>query len=393
MRLSRVALGQRHRIGPFAPTSCDLVKKLIVSNETATADRLRGDFYESIGERNTKHFKQRLQRDRFTGEVIDQYDKIFYNRQFSAKRLKQESQDEGGLEAALQNWVAEDRPTYKKAAMERPLDRNILEELYKEQHGKRFERTLAEGQNWEHWLARDERTLPVRKGSRFAREAFGFGGKVELLEEARSAQGFPVSKIPEVAFWGPTGSGKSSIINSLVNSFVCRYGELPGTTRTVNFYNVSNRVTLVDMPGDGFYHSMLTSELEANNARKTAKEYLIAGSPNRHERNLKCVYYCLPRAVLRMPDFKALKFLNEHSVPFSILITKSDDVSIRELARKIDIVRCEMVHYKTCNAVLISSALRLAGIAKLQNHIASVALDGRNEKKDPIISLIDDIVD
>jgi len=59
--------------------------------------------------------------------------------------------------------------------------------------------------------------------------------------------------IPQIAFIGRSNTGKSSVINSLVNSRdLARISAFPGRTRQINFFLVNNSVYFVDLPGYGY---------------------------------------------------------------------------------------------------------------------------------------------
>jgi len=63
----------------------------------------------------------------------------------------------------------------------------------------------------------------------------------------------PENDKPEVAFAGKSNVGKSSLINALMNrkSYARTSGQ-PGKTQTINFYNISNLLYFVDLPGYGY---------------------------------------------------------------------------------------------------------------------------------------------
>ena len=57
----------------------------------------------------------------------------------------------------------------------------------------------------------------------------------------------------QVAFSGRSNVGKSSLINTLLGrKSLARVSSAPGTTVTINFYEVDKKLYLVDMPGYGF---------------------------------------------------------------------------------------------------------------------------------------------
>ena len=57
----------------------------------------------------------------------------------------------------------------------------------------------------------------------------------------------------EIAFAGRSNVGKSSLINALMNrKAYARTSSQPGKTQTINFYNINEALSFVDLPGYGF---------------------------------------------------------------------------------------------------------------------------------------------
>ncbi len=64
---------------------------------------------------------------------------------------------------------------------------------------------------------------------------------------------YPDTGLPEVALLGRSNVGKSSLINNFLNrKKLARTSANPGKTRTINFYNVDDKMYLVDLPGYGY---------------------------------------------------------------------------------------------------------------------------------------------
>ncbi|NLD48440.1 MAG: YihA family ribosome biogenesis GTP-binding protein, partial [Clostridiaceae bacterium] len=64
---------------------------------------------------------------------------------------------------------------------------------------------------------------------------------------------YPQKDIPEVAFVGRSNVGKSSLINSMLNrKGLARVASTPGKTRVINFYNIDEELSFVDLPGYGY---------------------------------------------------------------------------------------------------------------------------------------------
>ena len=73
---------------------------------------------------------------------------------------------------------------------------------------------------------------------------------------------YPDKGYPEVAFAGKSNVGKSSLINRMINrKALARTSGNPGKTRTINFYNVEDKLFFVDLPGYG-YARAAKSEIE-----------------------------------------------------------------------------------------------------------------------------------
>ncbi len=59
--------------------------------------------------------------------------------------------------------------------------------------------------------------------------------------------------LPQVAFFGRSNAGKSSVINSLAGrKKLVRVSKHPGETKEANFYNINDAFYLVDFPGYGY---------------------------------------------------------------------------------------------------------------------------------------------
>jgi GTP-binding protein len=63
----------------------------------------------------------------------------------------------------------------------------------------------------------------------------------------------PRDRRPEVALFGRSNVGKSSLINTLLNRRgVARISKTPGKTRGANYFRINDRFYFVDMPGYGY---------------------------------------------------------------------------------------------------------------------------------------------
>src|SRR5436190_8588722 len=77
------------------------------------------------------------------------------------------------------------------------------------------------------------------------------------LWSASKFRTIPFSSVPEVAFFGRSNVGKSSLLNALMGQKLCWTSSKPGRTREMNAFGVGgmkggeSRAVLMDMPGYG----------------------------------------------------------------------------------------------------------------------------------------------
>ncbi|MFP4308372.1 MAG: ribosome biogenesis GTP-binding protein YihA/YsxC [Desulfococcaceae bacterium] len=75
----------------------------------------------------------------------------------------------------------------------------------------------------------------------------------EFVTSAAAPKGYPPPRLPEIAFAGRSNVGKSSLINVLVNrKRLVKTSRTPGRTQLINFFDVNERFTFVDLPGYGY---------------------------------------------------------------------------------------------------------------------------------------------
>lgn len=75
----------------------------------------------------------------------------------------------------------------------------------------------------------------------------------EFLRSAVQASDFPRDGKPQIVFAGKSNVGKSSVINRLLNrrSFA-RVSAQPGKTIHINYFDIDDKIYLVDLPGYGY---------------------------------------------------------------------------------------------------------------------------------------------
>lgn len=172
---------------------------------------------------------------------------------------------------------------------------------------------------------------------------------------------------PEVAFCGRSNVGKSSLVNALTGqNALARVSHTPGRTRQLNFFNLGDRLTLVDMPGYGY--------AQASKSVKADWQGLmfdfLRGRPT-----LRRVLLLLDARIETKPaDRAAMELLNDAAVAFQIVLTKADDAKPWWLEqRKKEAEQLARSHTAGHPLVLVTSSETGAGIPELRAEIAALA--------------------
>ena len=153
---------------------------------------------------------------------------------------------------------------------------------------------------------------------------------VEFLISAASPRDFPGKRLPEIAFAGKSNVGKSSVINRLLQrKSMAKVGDKPGKTVHVNYFLLDKACYLVDLPGYGY----------AKRSKSVQKklEQMISGYILQREQLINLFVLIDVRHDQQKIDREFIDWLGESGVPFSIIFTKADKVSMpkaKENAKK-----------------------------------------------------------
>jgi GTP-binding protein len=193
-----------------------------------------------------------------------------------------------------------------------------------------------------------------------------FAGAVGFIWAADRIDALPPNTRPEVAFAGRSNVGKSSLINALTGrNTLARTSHTPGRTQQLNFFNVQDRLNLVDMPGYGY---AAVGKEKVANWTKLIQDYL------RGRASLARVYVLVDsRHGLKDLDREILALLDRSAVSYQIVLTKADEVRPGERDRRVAEVTGEITrHVAAFPEVLLTSSKAGAGIPELRAAILTL---------------------
>lgn len=154
---------------------------------------------------------------------------------------------------------------------------------------------------------------------------------VQNVEFETSAPTFlecPDSDLPEFAFIGRSNVGKSSLINRLSGRpGLAKVSPTPGHTKTINFFNVDGRWSLVDLPGYGY--------AQKDAAARARFERLILDYLEHREPLAQAFVLIDSRHPPQAIDQEFVRWMLQVDVPFSLVFTKIDRVKPGELERHV----------------------------------------------------------
>ena len=136
----------------------------------------------------------------------------------------------------------------------------------------------------------------------------------------------------EMAFWGRSNVGKSSLLNTLWNRrSLARISAQPGKTQTINYYNVNDVCYMVDLPGYGY----------AKTSRETAGKWMkMIGRYLETSQALRVVFLLIDiRHEPTKKDVETYQMLYERGFNPLIIATKADKVSKNAKAKQLSVIR------------------------------------------------------
>ena len=179
----------------------------------------------------------------------------------------------------------------------------------------------------------------------------------------------PLTDMPEVAFAGRSNVGKSSLINAVTQQKgLAKTSNTPGRTQQLNYFNLGDKLHLVDLPGYGYAQA---PETMVRQWQRMIFAYLQGRV------NLKRVFLLIDsRHGIKKVDTDIMKLLDAAAVTYQIVLTKIDKISDKALADVLaQTQKAVGEHAAAHQKILATSSEKKLGLNELQAEIAALCAE------------------
>lgn len=168
--------------------------------------------------------------------------------------------------------------------------------------------------------------ISEEKQERLARGRELFNKKCDFVLSVANLNQLPDGDRLEVAFAGRSNVGKSSLINALFGQKkLAKTSSTPGRTQQLNYFNLDDKLYLVDLPGYGF--AKAPKDI-VKNWQKLINSYLVGRA------TLRRVFLLIDsRHGIKKIDEEIMEMLDKAAVTYQIVLTKIDKISAKELEK------------------------------------------------------------
>ncbi|MEG1719122.1 MAG: ribosome biogenesis GTP-binding protein YihA/YsxC [Clostridia bacterium] len=145
----------------------------------------------------------------------------------------------------------------------------------------------------------------------------------------------PTKDIPQVVFAGRSNVGKSSMINKILNrKNLARASSSPGKTAAINYYEIDEKVFLVDLPGYGY--------AKVSGTEKERWGRLLDDFFNEYKR-IDIVFSLVD--IRHSPtEYDALMqhLAKKLNLPFAVILTKKDKILKSKFDERVKAIKDEL---------------------------------------------------
>ena len=176
----------------------------------------------------------------------------------------------------------------------------------------------------------------------------------------------PKGNLPEYAFIGRSNVGKSSLINMLTKKpKLAMTSATPGKTLLINHFLVNKEWYLVDLPGYGYAGR---GKKQVDKIQKIIEDYIL-------EREQMTNLFVLIdiRLEPQKIDLEFFEWLGENGVPFAIIFTKADKLSVGKAKANVnDYMKKLSEQWEELPPVFISSSEKKTGRNEILDYIDNI---------------------
>ena len=176
----------------------------------------------------------------------------------------------------------------------------------------------------------------------------------------------PKGNLPEYAFIGRSNVGKSSLINMLTKKpKLAMTSATPGKTLLINHFLVNKEWYLVDLPG---YVYAARGKKQVDKIQKIIEDYVL-------EREQMTNLFVLIdiRLEPQKIDLEFFEWLGENGVPFAIIFTKADKLSVGKAKASVNnYLKKLSEQWEELPPVFISSSENKTGRTEILDYIDSI---------------------
>ena len=152
--------------------------------------------------------------------------------------------------------------------------------------------------------------------------------KVQFLKSGIEPEDYPYPYKSEVAIVGRSNAGKSSFLNALTGQKIAKVSATPGKTRLLNFFELDEKVYMVDCPGYGFATG---DRQEVEHWKKMLETYLSK------RETLKGVLLIMDIRRDWSNEEQMLKeWFEHHNLAWALILNKSDKLSRSQMMKRKD---------------------------------------------------------
>jgi GTP-binding protein len=190
--------------------------------------------------------------------------------------------------------------------------------------------------------------------------------KAEFTLSAPMESMCPKDNKPEYAFIGRSNVGKSSLINMLTNNKkLAKTSATPGKTLLINHFIINNEWYLVDLPGYGF----------AKRSKKEVArlEQMISGYILQREQLVNVFLLVDIRLEPQKIDLEFIQWLGDSSVPFAIVFTKADKLSVSKATQQVEAYKKVLLEtWEELPPIFVTSAEKRQGRDEVLDYIDQI---------------------